>query len=126
MPKTPVLIVEDDGVVAQDLEITLMKMDIAVSAVPASGEAAIKSVKENTSDLVLMDIELKGAMDGIEAADKIRSQFNIPVVFITAYAGMDVVKRAKIAEPFGYIIKPFEDGEHTKAIVDLPAMQDFS
>ena len=109
MTKAEILIVEDDAVVARDIQNRLKALGFLAPAMVPSGEEAIERVKEHKPDLVLMDIMLRGKMDGIEAADQIRSQFNIPVVYVTAYADEDVLERAKVTEPFGYIIKPFED-----------------
>jgi len=82
-----------------------------VPAIAFSGEEALKKVEEIQPDLILMDIVLKGEMDGIEAAQQIRERFGIPVVYLTAYADSIILKRAKITEPFGYLLKPFEDRE---------------
>ncbi len=109
MENAQILIVEDDTITAMDIENQLKNLGYGVTAKVAHGEDAIKQVKENTPDLVLMDIVLKGDMDGIEAADEIRSQFDIPVVFLTAYADRKRLERAKLTTPFGYIIKPFQD-----------------
>lgn len=111
MIKAQILIVEDDRVVAEDVQRSLEHLGFSAPWIVVSGEEAIDKVKENGPDLVLMDIVLKGKMDGIEAGNKIRNQFNIPVVFLTAYADERVLERAKITEPFGYIIKPFVDRE---------------
>ena len=108
MAKAQVLIVEDNGIIAMDLESQLKRLGYSVSAIVDNGEEAIKKVKENTPDLVLMDIVLKGEIDGIEAAKEIRKQFDVPVVFITAFADKERLKRAKLAYPYGFIIKPFQ------------------
>lgn len=111
MTETQILIVEDESIVAEDIRRTLQSLGYNVPYVVSSGEEAIKKVKENSPDLVLMDIMLKGEMDGIEAAGQIRSHFNIPVVYLTAYSDDKILERAKITEPFGYIIKPFKERE---------------
>ena len=116
MPKANVLIVEDDWIVAEDTKITLKKLGFSVSGVVTSGEESLKKVEAEPPDLVLMDIKLEGEMDGIEAAERIRDRFNIPVVYVTGYADGDVLERAKVTEPFGYIVKPFEDREINSAI----------
>ena len=74
----------------------------------ASGEETLRLAAEAHPDLVLMDILLKGDMDGIEAAEHLRRRFNLPVVFLTAYADPQTLGRAKVTEPFGYLLKPFE------------------
>jgi two-component system cell cycle sensor histidine kinase/response regulator CckA len=114
MAETQILIVEDERIVAEHIVQSLQALGYGVSAVASSGEEAIRKTEENSPDLVLMDIVLRGEINGIEAADQIRSRFNIPVIYLTAYADEKTVKRAKITEPFGYIIKPFDDRElHT-------------
>ena len=116
MPKADILIVEDDRIVAEDTRITLKKLGFGVSGIVSSGEDALNRVEAEPPNLVLMDIELEGKMGGIEAAARIRDRFNIPVVYVTGYAGEDVLERAKVTEPFGYIIKPFEDRELNSVI----------
>ena len=104
---TQILIVEDDLIVAQSIKTHLNTLGYQVPAMETSGEAAIQKAKEVQPDLILMDIKLSGKMDGVEAAAEIRSCFNIPVVYLTAYADEETLGRAKITEPFGYILKPF-------------------
>ncbi len=111
MVGTKILIVENDRIVAEDIKSSLKQLGFAVSGIVLSGEDAIRKVKEDTPDLVLMEILLKDEMNGIEAADQIQSQFNIPVVYLTAYADEEVVEKAKVTEPFGYLFKPFKDRE---------------
>ncbi len=116
MPKIQVLIVEDESIVALDIQSMLGSLGYEVPAVVSSGEAAIEKAAETHPDLVLMDIRLKGDMDGIEAAEQIRGRFNIPVVYLTAYADDETLQRAKITEPYGYILKPFGERELHTAI----------
>jgi PAS domain S-box-containing protein len=104
-----ILVVEDESIVAEHIRKSLQSLGYSVPSVASSGEKAIKMVEEKSPDLVLMDIVLHGEMDGIEAAKEIRSRFNIPVVYLTAYSDEKILKRAKITEPFGYIIKPFTE-----------------
>ncbi len=106
-----VLIVEDETIVAKDIERRLKSLGYIVPSVVSSGKKAIKKAEEDNPDLVLMDIVLKGEMDGIEAAEHIRYNLDIPVVFLTAYADEKTLKRAKTTQPYGYIVKPFEDRE---------------
>jgi len=114
MAKTNILVVEDEGITAKDIQGSLQDLGYAVSAVVSSGEEAIKKAEEDNPDLVLMDIVLRDEMSGIEAADQIREDLNIPIVYLTAYADEKTLERAKITEPYGYIIKPFDDRElHT-------------
>ncbi len=111
MPETKILIVEDEAIVAEDIHNSLQNLGYTMSAVVSSGEEAITKIEEDKPDLVLMDIVLKGDMDGIEAAGQIHSRFNIPVVYLTAFTDKKTIERAKLTEPFGYIVKPFEDRE---------------
>lgn len=109
MEKVKILIVEDDAIVVLDIENRLKKLGYSVTAMTVYGEDAIKKVEEHNPDLVLMDIKLKGKMDGIEAAEIIRSRFETPVIFLTAYADEERLERAKLTIPYGYILKPFQD-----------------
>lgn len=111
MSEARILVVEDERIVAEDIRRTLQNLGYSVPPIVASGEKAIKEVEKNNPDLVLMDIVLKGEMDGIEVAEQIRSRFDIPVVYLTAYSDDKFIERAKITEPFGYIIKPFKKRE---------------
>ncbi len=106
-----ILVVEDENIVAKDIEHRLKALGYHVSALASSGEEALKRAQETSPDLVLMDIRLKGAMDGVETAEELRRRFNIPVVYLTAYADANTLRRAKVTEPFGYILKPFEERE---------------
>ncbi len=109
MSKTNILIVEDLAIVAKDIQQSLIKAGYSVVGIASTGEKAIGLANEKKPDLVLMDIMLKGPMSGIAAADQIRLSLNIPVVFLTAYADENTFSKAKITEPYGYIIKPFKD-----------------
>jgi len=109
MEKEQILIVEDERIVGDDIKMIVQRLGYAVSGIAFSGEEAIKKIEKMQPDLVLMDIVLEGEMSGIDAAEIIRSRFNIPVVYLTAYSDKKTLERAKITEPFGYILKPFED-----------------
>jgi hypothetical protein len=101
-----VLIVEDEGIVACDLERRLRKAGYAVSAIAPSGEQALRSIEETCPDLVLMDIHLEGSSDGIAVASEVRHRFHLPVIFLTAYADKATLERAKATEPYSYLVKP--------------------
>lgn len=116
MAKGRILVVEDERIVAKDISKRLKDLGYGVVAAVSSGEAAIETATEARPDLVLMDIQLKGSVDGIEAAEKIRSELNIPVIYLTAYADENTLQRAKVTEPFGYIIKPFDERDLHAAI----------
>ncbi|MCK5227771.1 MAG: response regulator, partial [Desulfobulbaceae bacterium] len=108
MTKERILIVEDELIVAKDIENCLTKLGYSMTGIVASGEEAVRKVDELRPDLVLMDIVLKGEMNGIEAAEEINT-LNIPVVYLTAHADTDTLDRAKTTAPYGYIIKPFDE-----------------
>ncbi|HDK16724.1 MAG TPA: PAS domain S-box protein, partial [Nitrospirae bacterium] len=111
MAKKQIMIVEDESIVAEDIKMSLQGMGYKVPAVVSRGEEAIKKATKFRPDLVLMDIVLQGEMNGIDVAGQIRAKLNIPVIYLTAYADDDTLSRAKVTEPFGYLIKPFEDRE---------------
>lgn len=111
MSKSKILVVEDERIVALDIKNSLQELGYEVTGIASSGEDAIQKTIETNPDLVLMDIFLKGDLDGVEAAEEIRRSFNIPVVYLTAYSDENTLQRAKITEPFGYIIKPFKERE---------------
>ena len=109
MNTTQILVVEDENIVAKDIQNRLSRFGYEVTAVASSGEEALEKAAEFRPDLVLMDIMLRGKMDGTETAGKMRKQFNVPVVYLTAYADDATLHRARTTEPFGYILKPFEE-----------------
>ncbi len=111
MAKVKILIVEDESIVAKDIQNSLKKLGYEISAIVNSGDKAIKEVEENRPDIILMDIMLKGSMTGIEAAKQIKDRFSLPIIFLTAYADDNTLNKAKITEPYGYIIKPFREKE---------------
>ncbi len=110
------MIVEDQRLIAADLENTLKKIGYDVVASVASGEEAIHKATETHPDLILMDIRLRGALDGIEAAGVLRTRMDVPVVYLTAYADEETILRAKGTTPFGYLVKPFNERELRAAI----------
>jgi len=109
--RAKILIVEDEMIVAEDVKKTLQKLGYTVCAVVSSGDDAVKRAEKDNPNLVLMDIVLKGSTTGIEAANQICTRFEIPVVYLTAYADKKTLERAKITDPYGYILKPFGDRE---------------
>ncbi len=123
-----ILVVEDERITAEDIKSGLESAGYHVPALVSTGKDAVEKAGELKPDLVLMDIKLKGKMDGIEAAGKIKLLYDIPVIYLTAYSDEYTVQRAKITEPSGYIIKdttgllkkPFEEGElHTAIEITL-------
>ena len=116
MSNARILIVEDEQIVAMDIQSTLESLGYKIVGQADNGPEAILKAAELHPDLVLMDIGLKGEIDGIEAATQIRAQFDLPVIFLTAFANQSTLERAREAEPFGYILKPFEENDLTIAI----------
>lgn len=109
--KAKVMIVEDEGMTAMIMQNNLEQWGYEVISDVFSGEEAIEKTETEKPDLVLMDIILRGKMNGIEAAREIRSRRDIPIVYVTAHSDEKILRDAKITEPFGYIIKPFSDQE---------------
>ncbi|MGZ4099683.1 MAG: response regulator, partial [Bacteroidia bacterium] len=106
-----ILIVEDETVIAMDLQMSLERFGYRVIAHVTRGEDVIETFNSVIPDLILMDIKLEGTLDGVETAQLIHENYNIPVIFITSYSNSDIIERAKKANPFGYIVKPFNDRE---------------
>lgn len=106
-----VLIVEDEVIVAQSIRFKLEDAGYFVTGMPVSGEQALKMAAENKPDIVLMDIKLAGELDGVETAERIRSLYSIPVIFLTAYSSDELLRRARETEPYGYLLKPFNYDE---------------
>ena len=104
-----ILVVEDEAIVANDIRDTLINLGYGVAGTAKSGTAALEKAAETRPDLVLMDIHLIGKMDGIEAAGQIHAKYGIPVIFLTAYADEELLDRAKVTEPYGYIVKPYDE-----------------
>lgn len=109
-----ILIAEDEILIARKLESTLKRLGYTVTAIAVDGVSAVQNAAETQPDLVLMDILMPGEIDGIEASHQIKSRFQIPVVYLTAYSDGETIERAKATEPFGYLVKPFQEQElHT-------------
>lgn len=106
MTNARIMIVEDEGILGLDLKTRLEGMGYEVLGIVHSGEEAIQQAEETHPDLVLMDIHLEGEMDGVEAAEQIRKGFYIPVIFLTAHSDDHTFQRAKVTDPFGYLLKP--------------------
>jgi diguanylate cyclase (GGDEF)-like protein/PAS domain S-box-containing protein len=111
MSKERILIVEDEKIISLDLQRRLEKFDYNVVGLCTTGTEAVDKTGEFLPDIILMDIMLAGDIDGIDAAKHIKDQYQIPVIFLTAYADEKTLERAKEAEPFGYILKPFKEKE---------------
>jgi PAS domain S-box-containing protein len=109
MEKARILIVEDEAIIAMEIESQLQGLGYEVTSIVNTGEKAIEKAEADKPDLILMDIRIKGEMDGIETAEIIRNQFGIPVIFSTAYLDQERIDRAKLTMPFGYVLKPIQE-----------------
>jgi len=111
MTKARLLVVEDEAIVARDLQRTLQRMGYEVTALAASGEEALAHAAAQRPDLALRDIHLAGELDGVATAQQMRQAYGVPVVFLTAHSDEATFQRAQITEPYGYVLKPFEERE---------------
>jgi DNA-binding NtrC family response regulator len=111
MSKATILIVEDEAIIAKDLSEQLTRLGYEVLGITATGEEAVVLARERRPDVVLMDIRLKGPMDGIRAAGAIGRDGKAPVIYLTAHSDSATLQRAKLTGPVGYILKPFEERE---------------
>jgi DNA-binding LytR/AlgR family response regulator len=109
MSKVNILVVEDESIVSKDIQNSLKKLGYNVIGSSATGEEAVTLANEFHPDIILMDIMLKGEMSGIDAAAEIKRTINIPVIYLTAYADESTLNKAKITEPYAYILKPFKE-----------------
>ncbi len=108
---TRILVVEDEMIISKDIQRSLRRLGYEVVGAAASGADALEKAQSTRPDLVLMDIHIQGAMDGIDTAQQIRERLAIPVIYLTAFADGPTLERAKLTEPYGYLIKPFEERE---------------
>jgi CheY-like chemotaxis protein len=102
-----ILIAEDENIVALNIKKTLQHLGYEITAIVNSGEDAVKKTSENRPDLILMDIMLKGVVDGIEAAESITKDYNIPIIYLTALSDEKTIDRAAGTKPYGFLVKPF-------------------
>ncbi len=109
MEKLNIFIVEDESIVAKDIQNNLIKLGYNVLGIANNGKDAIDQIRETNPDVVLMDIMIKGDLTGIEVAEQVRKFISVPVIFLTAYADESTLSRAKVTEPYGYILKPFKE-----------------
>ncbi|HMK65616.1 MAG TPA: PAS domain S-box protein, partial [Thermodesulfobacteriota bacterium] len=116
MQASRIAIVEDEAIVALDIQDRLAAMGYALAGRADTGEQALVMAEQQKPDLFLMDIRLRGDMDGITTAREIRRRFHLPVIFLTAYSEEDTLEKAKKAEPYGFILKPFDDRELKSAV----------
>jgi two-component system cell cycle sensor histidine kinase/response regulator CckA len=111
-----IIIIEDENIVAMDLAATLRRLGYEVLGTASRGEDAVDLAARTSPDLILMDIMLSGAMDGVQAAERIRAAHDIPIVFLTAYTDDQTIERASRSEPYGFIVKPFHDRDIKSAV----------
>jgi len=119
VPVNKIMVVEDESIIALDIKSRLKRLGYNIPAVVSSGEEAIKLAGEIRPDLVLMDILLKGSLNGIEAAKIINSEICIPVIFLSSFSDNKTMEEARSASPYGYLIKPFNEIELKKKIDNL-------
>lgn len=118
MEKINILVVEDENILALGLKKKLENLGYAVSGMADSGEETFRQIEAKVPDLILMDIVIKGDIDGIETAARLKKSYSIPVIYLTAYADDEILKRAARTEPYGYILKPYKEKE-LKANIEM-------
>lgn len=111
MPADTIVIVEDELIEAEDIRQTLELLGYCITGIYRTGESALDALKTSRPDLVLLDLHLAGRLDGIDTAEQVHTLYNIPVIFLTAHADDESLERAKVTEPYGYVIKPFDERE---------------
>ncbi|MFP6874457.1 MAG: response regulator [Verrucomicrobiales bacterium] len=116
MSPVRILVVEDEGAVGRDIQNTLVRCGYSVADIARTGSEALEIVRRVDPDLVIMDIRLSGSMDGIEAAERIRSSYGKPIIYLTALADEDTIARASRTDPEGYLLKPFNESELQSAV----------
>ena len=115
--ETRILLVEDDALIAEDIRVIVENYGYSILWIASTARAAIENADKFKPDLIMMDIVLDGEIDGIEAAEKIKARMDIPIVYLTAHADENTLERAKKTEPYGYVLKPFQEQE-LKTVID--------
>jgi PAS domain S-box-containing protein len=123
MEKAKVMVVEDNRVVAEDIKNNLVEMGYTVNAIAASGRKALEAADRDSPDVAIMDIRLGSGMTGIDTAARLREEYHIPIIFLTAHADKDTVSKAKVTEPYAYLVKPF-DAEELQSAVEIAVYRD--
>lgn len=118
MEDIKILVVEDENIIALNIKKKLKSFGYTVPAIVSTAEDAIKMTEITFPDLILMDVMLKGEMDGVQAIEEIRKKFDIPVIYLTAYSDDEVLERAKLTQPYGYVLKPFEEDD-LRAVIEM-------
>ena len=113
---TRILVVEDEGIIARDITAMLQRLGYEVIGQAGTGVDAIELASTHATDLVLMDIKIRGPIDGVQTADEIRRRIGVPIVFLSAHADSETLERATASEPFGYVVKPFSESDLRVAI----------
>jgi CheY-like chemotaxis protein len=113
-----ILVVEDENIIALNIKKKLKSFGYTVPAIVSTAEDAIKMTEITFPDLILMDVMLKGEMNGVQAIEEIRKKFDIPVIYLTAYSDDEVLERAKLTQPYGYVLKPFEEDD-LRAVIEM-------
>ncbi|MCX6138033.1 MAG: response regulator, partial [Ignavibacteriales bacterium] len=111
-----ILIVEDEGIVAKDIRRFVEQLGYSMAGYASTGEEALSAMRQSQPDLILLDIGLRGSIDGVETARRIHESFDTPIIFLTAYSDHATLQRAKETNPFGYLLKPFEERELYSAV----------
>ncbi len=114
--KTKVLIIEDESIVAKDIQNILQKNNYEVIGIANNADTALNYLAQQMPDVILMDIMIKGNMNGIELSHKIKEEYDVPIIFLTAYSDLPTLEKAKIVEPYAYITKPFKNSDILSAI----------
>jgi CheY-like chemotaxis protein len=114
--KPKILIAENENIIAIDIKNTLYRLGYEILDIVNSGEEVLRKVKDEVPDLILMDISLDGALDGIETAEILSAKYDIPVIYMTGMNTRETLQRAKITEPYGFLLKPFDSREIEIAI----------
>ncbi len=111
MKRPRIMIVEDEWIIANDIKNCLVDLGYMVTSIVATGQEAVSTAAADQPDLILMDIMLRGEMNGIDAAREIRKKQRLPIIYLTAYDNQYLVEQAKQTENYGYLLKPFKDRE---------------
>lgn len=111
MTESTIVVVEDEAIIAEDIQYSLEDAGYTVPDTFSKGENVLNWLSNNTANIVLMDVMLAGELDGIETAQKIQAQWDIPIVYLTSFTNEHILQRAKLTSPFGYIVKPFKNRE---------------
>jgi DNA-binding response OmpR family regulator len=123
MGKVKIMVVEDNRIVAEDVKNNLVEMGYAVSAIATSGLKALEAAKRDRPDIAIMDIRLGRGMNGIDTAVQLREKYQIPIIYLTAHTDEDTLSRAKVTEPYAYLVKPFDVVE-LKSAVEIAIYRD--